>query len=39
MDNQPYYKKYIPDVIKHFCEQYEIGTIQKKNVKTVWMLS
>jgi hypothetical protein len=24
MDNQPYYKKYIPDVVNHFCRQYQI---------------
>lgn len=24
MDNQPYYKKYIPDVVEHFCRQYNI---------------
>lgn len=24
MDNQPYYKKYIPDVVNHFCGQYRI---------------
>jgi hypothetical protein len=23
MDNQPYYKKYIPDVVKHFIKQKE----------------
>ena len=21
MDNQPYYKKYIPEVVNHFCNQ------------------
>ena len=25
MDNQPYYKKYIPDVVDHFCRQYGIA--------------
>ena len=25
MDNQPYYKKYIPGVVDHFCEQYQIN--------------
>lgn len=24
MDNQPYYKKYIPGVVDHFCRQYNI---------------
>jgi len=25
MSNQPYYKKYIPDVVNHFCWQYGIA--------------
>lgn len=25
MDNQPYYKKYIPGVVDHFCQQYNIA--------------
>jgi len=25
MDNQPYYKKYIPDVVNHFCRHYGIA--------------
>ena len=25
MDNQPYYKKYIPDVVNHFCKEYGIA--------------
>lgn len=24
MDNQPYYKKYIPEVVDHFCQQHNI---------------
>lgn len=24
MDNQPYYKKYIPAVVDYFCQQYNI---------------
>lgn len=24
MDNQPYYKKYIPDVVNYFCNRYGI---------------
>lgn len=24
MDNQPYYKKYIPDVVNYFCNRYNI---------------
>lgn len=24
MDNQPYYKKYVPGVVNHFCQQYNI---------------
>ncbi|MBF0650773.1 hypothetical protein IR083_18280 [Dysgonomonas sp. GY75] len=24
MDNQPYYKKYIPGVVDHFCREYNI---------------
>lgn len=24
MDNQPYYKKYIPGVVDHFCQQYQL---------------
>lgn len=24
MDNQPYYKKYIPEVVNHFAKQYNI---------------
>lgn len=26
MDNQPYYKKYIPGVVEHFCRQYQINS-------------
>lgn len=25
MDHQPYYKKYIPGVVDHFCQSYGIG--------------
>ena len=25
MDHQPYYKKYIPGVVDHFCQQYNIA--------------
>lgn len=24
MDNQPYYKKYIPEVVNYFCNRYNI---------------
>ena len=24
MDNQPYYKKYIPEVVNHFAQQYNL---------------
>lgn len=24
IDNQPYYKKYIPDVVNYFCNKYDI---------------
>ena len=24
MSNQPYYKKYIPDVVNYFCQRYQI---------------
>ena len=24
MDNQPYYKKYIPEVVEHFAKQYDL---------------
>jgi hypothetical protein len=24
MDNQPYYKKYIPEVVNHFAQQYKL---------------
>lgn len=24
MKNQPYYKKYIPEVVKYFCKKYKI---------------
>lgn len=24
MDNQPYYKKHIPDVVNYFCDKYRI---------------
>jgi hypothetical protein len=24
MENQPYYKKYVADVVKYFCEKYSI---------------
>jgi len=24
MENQPYYKKYIPEVVKYFCKKYKI---------------
>lgn len=24
MDNQPYYKKYIPGVVNYFCKKYDI---------------
>lgn len=24
MDNQPYYKKYIPDVVNYFCQEFQI---------------
>ena len=25
MENQPYYKKYVPEVVDHFCLQYQIN--------------
>ncbi len=25
MDNQAYYKRYIPDVVHYFCQRYEIA--------------
>ena len=25
MDNQPYYKKYIPEVVKYFAEKYNLS--------------
>lgn len=25
MDNQPFYKKHIPDVVEHFCRRYHIA--------------
>lgn len=25
MSNQPYYKKYIPDVVNYFCERFQIA--------------
>lgn len=33
MDNQPYYKKYIPDVVNHFAQKYNLADIETDTKK------